>query len=162
MGWYDRAIYAADRTTNKHNDTYRYVTPHKTNVVSHSYNAGIDPAWAYGLMRQESRFVTSARSHVGAGGLMQIMPDTAKLIARQMGETYNPAALSEMNTNIRYGTFYLSMIQGQLSNNPVLATAGYNAGIGQDVGNLITNRLRLINIQKPFHCLRPEIMSSMS
>ncbi|MDU7367268.1 MAG: lytic transglycosylase domain-containing protein, partial [Acinetobacter baumannii] len=84
--------------------------------------------WAYGLMRQESRFVTSARSHVGAGGLMQIMPDTAKLIARQMGETYNPAALSEMNTNIRYGTFYLSMIQGQLSNNPVLATAGYNAG----------------------------------
>lgn len=128
MGWYDRAIYAADRTTNKHNDTYRFVTPHKTNVVSHSYNAGIDPAWAYGLMRQESRFVTSARSHVGAGGLMQIMPDTAKLIARQMGETYNPAALSEMNTNIRYGTFYLSMIQGQLSNNPVLATAGYNAG----------------------------------
>ncbi|MFV5372041.1 lytic transglycosylase domain-containing protein [Acinetobacter pittii] len=128
MGWYDRAIYAADRTINKHNDTYRYVTPHKTNVVSHSYNAGIDPAWAYGLMRQESRFVTSARSHVGAGGLMQIMPDTAKLIARQMGETYNPAALNEMNTNIRYGTFYLSMIQGQLSNNPVLATAGYNAG----------------------------------
>lgn len=128
MGWNDRAIYAADRTTNKHNDTYRYVTPHKTNVVSHSYNAGIDPAWAYGLMRQESRFVTSARSHVGAGGLMQIMPDTAKLIARQMGETYNPAALNEMNTNIRYGTFYLSMIQGQLSNNPVLATAGYNAG----------------------------------
>lgn len=128
MGWYDRAIYAADRTTNKHNDTYRFVTPHKTNVVSHSYNAGIDPAWAYGLMRQESRFVTSARSHVGAGGLMQIMPGTAKLIARQMGETYNPAALSEMNTNIRYGTFYLSMIQGQLSNNPVLATAGYNAG----------------------------------
>lgn len=128
MGWYDRAIYAADRTTNKHNDSYRYVTPHKTNVVSHSYNAGIDPAWAYGLMRQESRFVTSARSHVGAGGLMQIMPDTAKLIARQMGETYNPAALNEMNTNIRYGTFYLSMIQGQLSNNPVLATAGYNAG----------------------------------
>ena len=39
-----------------------------------------------------------------------------------MGETYNPAALNEMNTNIRYGTFYLSMIQGQLSNNPVLAT----------------------------------------
>jgi len=79
-------------------------------------------------MRQESRFVTSARSHVGAGGLMQIMPNTAKLVARQMGETYNPAALSEMNTNIRYGTYYLSMIQGQLSGNAVLATAGYNAG----------------------------------
>ena len=58
----------------------------------------------------------------------EIMPDTAKLIARQMGETYNPAALTDMNTNVRYGTFYLSMIQGQLSGNPVLATAGYNAG----------------------------------
>ena len=128
MGWYDRAIYAADRTENKHNYSYRYAMPHQNYVVSHSRNAGIDPAWAYGLMRQESRFNTSARSHVGAGGLMQIMPDTAKLVARQMGETYNPAALTDMNTNIRYGTFYLSMIQSQLSSSPVLATAGYNAG----------------------------------
>ena len=128
IGWYDRAIYAADRTITRHNDSYRFSTPHRSNVTSHSYNVGIDPAWAYGLMRQESRFVTSARSHEGAGGLMQIMPNTAKLVARQMGETYNPAALSEMNTNIRYGTYYLSMIQSQLSGNAVLATAGYNAG----------------------------------
>lgn len=128
MGWYDRAIYAADRTEDKNNYSYRYAMPHQNYVVSHSRNAGIDPAWAYGLMRQESRFVSHARSHVGAGGLMQIMPDTAKLVARQMGETYNPAALTDMNTNIRYGTFYLSMIQSQLSNSPVLATAGYNAG----------------------------------
>lgn len=128
MGWYDRAIYAADRTESKHNYAYRYAMPHQGYVVNHSQNAGIDPAWAYGLMRQESRFVSSARSHVGAGGLMQIMPDTARLVAKQMGETYNPAALSDMNTNIRYGTFYLSMINSQLSSNPVLATAGYNAG----------------------------------
>lgn len=128
MGWYDRAIYAADRTVSKHNYSLRYAMPHQPYVVSHSQNAGIDPAWAYGLMRQESRFVSNARSHVGAGGLMQIMPDTAKLVARQMGESYNPAALSDMNTNIRYGTFYLSMIQHQLSSSPVLATAGYNAG----------------------------------
>lgn len=128
MGWYDRAIYAADRTTNKHNYGYRYAMPYKNYVVSHSQNAGIDPAWAYGLMRQESRFNIGARSNVGAGGLMQVMPETAKVIARRMGETYNPAALSDMNTNIRYGTFYLSMIQNQLSGSSVLATAGYNAG----------------------------------
>jgi len=128
MGWYDRAIYAADRTANKHNYNYRFPMPHQNYVVSHSRNAGVDPAWAYGLMRQESRFNTVARSHVGAGGLMQIMPDTAKLVARQMGEAYNPAALTDMNTNIRYGTFYLSTIQRQLSDSPVLATAGYNAG----------------------------------
>ncbi len=128
MGWYDRAIYAADRTVKKHNYNYRFATPHKNLVVNHSYSAGIDPAWAYGLMRQESRFNTGARSHVGAGGLMQIMPETAKLVARNMGEAYNPAALSDPNTNLRYGTFYLSMIHQQLSQNAVLATAGYNAG----------------------------------
>ncbi|WP_410553826.1 transglycosylase SLT domain-containing protein [Acinetobacter bohemicus] len=128
MGWHDRAIYAADRTVKKHNYTYRYPMPYQNYVVSHSRTVSLDPAWAYGLMRQESRFNTVARSHVGAGGLMQIMPDTAKLVARQMGEAYNPAALTDMNTNIRYGTFYLSTIQRQLSQSPVLATAGYNAG----------------------------------
>ena len=128
MGWYDRAIYAADRTVKQHNSIYRYPMPYRAMVVSHSQNVGIDPAWAYGLVRQESRFNTGARSHVGAGGLMQIMPETAKLVARQMGESYNPAALTDMNTNIRYGTSYLSTIQRQLSNSPVLATAGYNAG----------------------------------
>src|SRR5690606_11279965 len=128
MGWHDRAIYAADRTVKKHNYTYRYPMPYQNYVVSHSRTVSLDPAWAYGLMRQESRFNTVARSHVGAGGLMQIMPDTAKLVARQMGEAYNPAALTDMNTNIRYGTFYLSTIQRQLSDSPVLATAGYNAG----------------------------------
>ncbi|KAF7275359.1 hypothetical protein GWI33_011830, partial [Rhynchophorus ferrugineus] len=127
-GWYDRAIYAADRTSKQHNYALRYPTPYKTYVVNHSQAAGINPAWAYGLMRQESRFNVSARSHVGAGGLMQVMPDTARLIARQIGETYSPSALSNMNTNVRYGTYYLGMIQGQLSGHPVLATAGYNAG----------------------------------
>lgn len=128
LGWYDRAIYAAERTQKRHNDTIRYLTPHQSAVTTHSANVTLDPAWAYGLMRQESRFVTTARSHVGAGGLMQIMPNTAKLVAKQMGESYNPAALTDMNTNVRYGTYYLSMIQSQLSGNAVLATAGYNAG----------------------------------
>ncbi len=128
MAWYDRAIYAAERTTYKHNYTYRYAMPYKNYVVSHSQNAGIDPAWAYGLMRQESRFNLAARSQVGAGGLMQVMPETAKAVARQIGETYKPSALTDLNTNVRYGTVYLSMIHRQLNTNPVLATAGYNAG----------------------------------
>ncbi len=59
--------------------------PHQSYVVSHSRNAGIDPAWAYGLMRQESRFVTHCAFACRAGGLMQIMPDTAKLVATTNG-----------------------------------------------------------------------------
>lgn len=128
MGWYDRAIYAAERTTRLHNYELQFLTPFRDQVIQHSANVGIDPAWVYGLIRQESRFVLAARSHVGAGGLMQIMPDTAKWVARQLGESYSSAALSNMQTNIRYGTFYLSHIHGELSNQPVLATAGYNAG----------------------------------
>lgn len=128
MGWYDRAIYAAERTTKLHNYDLQFLTPFRDQVIQHSSNVGIDPAWVYGLIRQESRFVLAARSHVGAGGLMQIMPDTAKWVARQLGESYSSAALSNMQTNIRYGTFYLSHIHGELSNQPVLATAGYNAG----------------------------------
>ncbi len=128
MGWYDRGIYAADRTLNKHNYTLRYPTPYKEYVVNHSQSANINPAWAYGLMRQESRFNVTARSGVGAGGLMQVMPTTAQQIARQLGESYSSSALTNMNTNIRYGTYYLGMIQSQLSGHPVLATAGYNAG----------------------------------
>lgn len=128
IGWYDRAIYAAERTSKLHNYELQFLTPFREHVIQHSGNAGIDPAWVYGLIRQESRFLLAARSHVGAGGLMQIMPDTAKWVARQLGESYSTAALSNMQTNIRYGTFYLGHIQGQLSNQPVLATAGYNAG----------------------------------
>ena len=59
---------------------------------------------------------------------MQIMPDTARWVARRLGESFSVSQLSDMSTNIRYGTFYLSHIQGQLMNQPVLATAGYNAG----------------------------------
>lgn len=128
MSWYERAIYAADRTTQKHNATYRFPMPYKNTVVNYSQRFAIDPAWAYGLMRQESRFNAVARSHVGAGGLMQVMPETARLIAQQLGEAYNPSALTQLDTNVRYGTYYLSSIQQQLSNNSVLATAGYNAG----------------------------------
>ena len=128
QGWYDRAIYAADRTVQQHNYELRYPTPYRNFVVQYSQSAGINPAWAYGLMRQESRFNINAKSNVGAGGLMQVMPGTAQQIARELGEAYSSAALSNMNTNIRYGTYYLGMIQRQLSGSPVMATAGYNAG----------------------------------
>lgn len=128
MGWLDRAIYAADNTDKAKNLALSYPMPHQSAVVRYSQSAGIDPAWAYGIMRQESRFVTSARSNVGASGLMQIMPDTAKYIARNLGESYSASRANSGDTNIRYGTWYMSDILGKLNQQPVLATAGYNAG----------------------------------
>ncbi len=128
MGWLDRAIYAAERTVKQANYRLRYAMPYKDYVVQHSQYASIDPAWAYGIMRQESRFVPNAKSPVGAGGLMQVMPSTARLVARRLGDVYSPTTLTDPYTNIRYGTFYLAMSQAELSSNAVLATAGYNAG----------------------------------
>ena len=128
MGWLDRAIYAVDNTERVHNLALSHPMPHQSAVVRYSQSAGIDPAWAYGIMRQESRFVTSARSNVGASGLMQIMPDTAKYIARNLGESYSASRANSGDTNIRYGTWYRSDIMGKLNYQPVLATAGYNAG----------------------------------
>ena len=128
LGWYDRAIYAAERTTTKFNDQWRYPMPYQDLVVNYSQQVGLDPAWTYGLIRQESRFASVARSHVGASGLMQIMPDTGRWIANRLGEPYRASSLTDMNTNVRYGTFYLSHILQQLDSHPVLASAGYNAG----------------------------------
>ncbi len=128
MSWHDRAIFATEKLSRLQNAAIRYPMPYRDQVINSSTQVGLDPAWAYGLMRQESRFVISARSSVGAGGLMQIMPDTAKWIARKLGESYSPDRANEMSTNIRYGTFYLQHILGQLDDLPVLATAGYNAG----------------------------------
>ncbi len=128
MSWFDRAIYAAERTVNLHNDKLRYLTPFRDLTERYSLQVGLDPAWVYGLIRQESRFVIKAKSNVGAGGLMQVMPSTARWVANRMGEPFQQSQLSDMDTNIRYGTFYLNHIYGQLGNQPVLATAGYNAG----------------------------------
>jgi soluble lytic murein transglycosylase len=83
-------------------------------------------------MRQESRFVDYARSGAGAQGLMQIMPNTAKWIARQLGLDRNAyTKMREPEANIRFGTYYLKRIQDGLQGSPVLATAGYNAGPGR-------------------------------
>ena len=95
----------------------------------HAAAVGLDPAWVYGLIRQESRFVIGAQSGVGAQGLMQVMPATAQVIARQT--SMSDSELYTMSGNIRMGTWYLSDIRGKLQNSDVLATAGYNAGPGR-------------------------------
>lgn len=73
QGWNDRAIYSAERTRQLHNYSLRYLTPYRDIVEKQAKIEGLDAAWVYGLMRQESRFVNEARSGVGARGLMQLM-----------------------------------------------------------------------------------------
>lgn len=126
--WYDRAIYAADRTKQLHNYNLRYLAPYREVTRGYALELGLDEAWVYGLIRQESRFVTTARSSVGAGGLMQVMPATAQWVANRIGLKYHAGMVNEVGTNVRLGTYYMRHVLDTLSNQPVLATAGYNAG----------------------------------
>ena len=131
-GLYDRAINAADRTKGEHDFSMRYLAPYRSKVSPATKDLRLDEGWVYGLMRQESRFVTNAKSGVGASGLMQVMPTTAKWIARKLGiKKFNTASMADMNTNVLLGTNYMKMVLESLDNHPVLASAAYNAGPGR-------------------------------
>lgn len=128
----DRAISTADRTRGEHDFAQRYPTPFSAKVEPRAREAGLDPAWVYGLMRQESRFIMDAKSSAGAKGLMQLMPATAKYVAKKIGmHDFHPGRVSEMDTNVILGTNYLRMVMESLDNHPVLASAAYNAGPGR-------------------------------
>ena len=127
--FYDMAINSADRTERKLNYNLRYLSPFKETTVRYASQAGVDSAWVYGLIRQESRFVMGAQSSVGAQGLMQVMPATAREIAGKIG--MSSSELYTMDGNIRMGTWYMADAKRRLQNNEVMATAGYNAGPGR-------------------------------
>lgn len=129
-GLLDRAINTDERIlTGQADYSLRFPTPFAEQLLTITSQHAIDPAWVYGLIRQESRFVMQARSHVGASGLMQIMPDTARWVARQMGNTtYQAGQIDDLTTNLTFGSYYLKRALDDLSGSPVLATAGYNAG----------------------------------
>jgi len=130
--WYDRAINTANRTKLLHDFDLRFLAPYRDVAHKYAKEYGLDEAWVYGLMRQESRFVSQAKSGVGAAGLMQIMPATARWIANKLGIShFKASSIHELDTNMQFGMYYLKTIQQNLDGSIVLATAGYNAGPGR-------------------------------
>ena len=129
---FDRAISAAEKTQVEHDYSLRYLAPYRDAILPRTKALALDDSWVYGLMRQESRFVTSAHSGVGASGLMQVMPATARIVARKIGlRGYRPGQVNDMETNVTLGTHYLKMVLDSLDNHPVLACTAYNAGPGR-------------------------------
>jgi soluble lytic murein transglycosylase len=129
---WDRAINTADRTRAQHNYSLRYIAPFSDQVRPKADQLALDNGWVYGLMRQESRFVMNAKSSVGAKGLMQLMPATAKWVAKKINlANFHPNRVTEMDTNVTLGTHYMKMVLDSLDNHPVLASAAYNAGPGR-------------------------------
>lgn len=126
---YDRSIMAAERTQQLHDFNLRYPAPYRDVLQSRLEEHGLEEAWVYGLMRQESRFAVHAKSDVGAAGLMQIMPATARWVAKRIGmRDYRKALLHQMDVNLKLGTYYMKNVLSSFDNNPVLASAAYNAG----------------------------------
>jgi soluble lytic murein transglycosylase len=127
---FDRAINTADRTVNVHDFTLRYLAPYRDVLTPRARQLELDEAWVLGLIRQESRFIVDARSRAGASGLMQLMPATAKWVAKKMGMK-RVGDVTEVDTNITLGTYYLRHVLDTLDGHPVLASAAYNAGPGR-------------------------------
>ena len=131
---YDRVVNTSLQTAHVADFSQRFVAPFEGRVSAKAREINLDPAWVYGLIRQESRFITDARSRVGASGLMQLMPATARWVAKKIGMTdFTPSSVNDFDTNTILGTQYLKMVLEDLGGSQVLATAGYNAGPGRSV-----------------------------
>jgi soluble lytic murein transglycosylase len=129
---WDRCINTSERTKTVTDTAQRFPTPFRSAVVERAQGIGIDPAYVYGLIRQESRFVMDARSHVGASGLMQVMPATARWTARKIGLTgFTPDQITDRDTNITIGTAYLKLALDDFAGSMPMAAAAYNAGPGR-------------------------------
>jgi soluble lytic murein transglycosylase len=129
---WDRCINTSERTKGLTDIEQRYPMPFHDTVLRKSRDIGLDPAYVYGLIRQESRFIMDARSGVGASGLMQLMPATARWTARKIGMTdFTPGQITDRDTNITLGTNYLKLALDDFDGSMALAAAAYNAGPGR-------------------------------
>ena len=126
---WDRCINTSERSKALIDMEQRFPMPFKAAVLARAQSIGLEPAYVYGLIRQESRFLMDARSVVGASGLMQVMPATARWTAKKIGmNDFTPAKLTDRDTNIAIGTGYLKLVLDSFQGSMPLAAAAYNAG----------------------------------
>jgi len=108
-----------------------YPTPYKDLVTQYCAEHNVDPFLVTALMRVESRFRPHVVSEKGARGLMQVMPDTARWVAQELGmDRFDPEMLHDPRTNLRIGTWYLASLEREFGGDKVIVLAAYNAGRG--------------------------------
>jgi soluble lytic murein transglycosylase len=108
-----------------------FILPNRAYPMRSAPDEGAEPALVLAITRQESGFDPYVRSGAGARGMMQLMPATAKILARKIGVSYSPGQLDEPGYNMRLGSHFLGQLVGHFSGSYVMATAGYNAGPGR-------------------------------
>lgn len=127
--WHSRAIATAASVELYDDLEIRYPLPYRIQFERYAENADIPDSWAYGVARSESLFMADIRSIAGAVGVMQLMPETGRRTAAEISLPYSGMnTLTDPDSNIRIGTWYLGKMLQRFSDNPVLATAAYNAG----------------------------------
>ncbi len=128
---WDRCINTSERTRTQIDVAQRYPTPLRDKLQARARDSGVDAAVLYGLIRQESRFIMDARSSVGASGLMQLMPATAKWTAKKVGLDYRPDMITDPGVNLHLGAAYLKRVLDEFGGSLAMAAAAYNAGPGR-------------------------------
>ncbi|WHZ20346.1 MAG: Soluble lytic murein transglycosylase [Rhodanobacteraceae bacterium] len=128
-GWYDRAVFAFGKSGDLAYYALRFPLADKQRVIQAAHDAGIDPAWTFAIIRAETAWQTDAQSGADARGLMQLLPGTAKQVARRSGLPYDGAdSLYDPAINIPLGARYLANLAQRFDGSPWLASAAYNAG----------------------------------
>lgn len=125
QNWHDQAIFGFSKSGYLDDLSRRFPMPFDSQLQSNAKKNNIDVAWAYAIVRRESSFMPDAASHAGALGLMQVMPGTARYLAKKKirrNSLFNP------NRNVELGTQYMRYLMDKMDNNAILATASYNAG----------------------------------
>jgi len=130
--YWDRCINTSDRTRQEIDLYQRYPLAFRRDIQAAAKEVGLDAAYMFGLIRQESRFQITARSHVGASGLMQVMPATADWVARKLGMSdYHGGLITDRDTNLKLGAGYLKLVLDDFGGSQPMAAAAYNAGPGR-------------------------------
>ncbi|HEX5678159.1 MAG TPA: transglycosylase SLT domain-containing protein [Alcanivorax sp.] len=128
-GWYDLLVQASIQARAWNVLAWRFPAAHRDLFVDAARRHDLDPWLTMAVARRESAFYPHARSPVGAQGLMQLMPGTARQVALDAGQTPpGNQQVMEPSTNVALGTRYLAELMARFNGNRVLALAAYNAG----------------------------------
>ena len=127
--WHPIVITTLIKSTNRNDLTLRFPLLYKKQIQKAAHNSGLSVSRIYSVIRQESAFFNKAQSSAGAHGLMQLLPTTARYVARKHRIKYSGlSSLNNPEQNLTLGSLYLSQLQHQFGNNPIVASAAYNAG----------------------------------
>ena len=127
--WDEVAIFTIAKVKHWDDIALRFPLSFAENIHENAIKQDINPALLFGLIRRESSFFKKAHSPVGARGLMQIMPNTGRQIAKDLKQRWQGKnSLYDPVRNIKYGSYYYKKLVKQFGGNYALALAAYNAG----------------------------------